>query len=111
MLGAIIDALKAIIGLREQAREDARRDLEITKLKAELHDKETAKLIKPATLEDVRQFDPKVQKIESQIRRENDRSKDSEVRLPMFLPTRGLAIVLIFIAIIVFILGSWLKWW
>lgn len=57
MLETIIDAIKAIIGLRGQARQDRKAMLEIQKLEKELSEK--CSNITSATLDEVRKYDPK----------------------------------------------------
>jgi len=57
MLSAIIEAFKAIIGLRQTARQDKKVGLEIEKLETDIREK--ARHITPATLEEVSKYDPK----------------------------------------------------
>jgi hypothetical protein len=61
MLDTVFDALKAIIGLRKAARDDKRAAIEIQKLEEELA--AGKKNISPATLDDVKQYDPKFTKL------------------------------------------------
>jgi hypothetical protein len=58
MLGAITGAIRAIIDLLKKRREDKKVGLEIEKLEREK--REEQKLVKPATLDDVRRYDPKI---------------------------------------------------
>src|ERR1035438_7765940 len=65
ILTAIIAALKEIIGLRKDAREDKKTGIETKILEKELAEKE--RLIQPATFEDVKRYDPKYKLIATRL--------------------------------------------
>lgn len=65
MLGAILQAIKGIITLRKSAREDKKTGLEIKQLERQLKDDE--KLVRPATFDEVKEYDPKVRGIQAQF--------------------------------------------
>ena len=58
MFGALVEALKAIIGLSKTAQDSKKTKLEIEKLKREK--KKEERLIHPATMDDIIKYDSKV---------------------------------------------------
>jgi hypothetical protein len=68
MFDGIIIGLTKIIDLLSKGREAKKRELEIKKLQEELDKKkDNEPTIKPATLEDVKKYDPRIQKIDENI--------------------------------------------
>ncbi len=113
MLSALIEALKGIIGLLKIAKEDKKMNLEIQKISLEKtrleHEaKERERLIVPATIDDVKKYDPRYGAIERRIEAEHEVSRPMATpHRPSYAPSCSLMLIswFVFVALITYLVS------
>jgi hypothetical protein len=101
--------IRDILGIRKDVVDTKRTKLEIERLEVEKRERD---LITPATLDDVRKYDPNIQKLQLKIGERRKRGYGASVYLKNFVHRHSTAtVVFILIVILLFVLFGLAQVW